>query len=65
VHDFLAFLAKPTIAATTLVAHRTVRCDLPTVAEVHVSPLIAQPTVDVGAADSPDSPVHTGMSGEL
>jgi hypothetical protein len=38
VHNFLPFLAKPTVAATTLVAHRIVRCDLPTVGEVHVSP---------------------------
>jgi hypothetical protein len=38
VHDFLPFLAKPTVVATALVAHRTIRCDLLTVAEVHVSP---------------------------
>jgi hypothetical protein len=38
VRDFLPFLAKPTVAATALVAHRTVRCDLPTVGEVHMSP---------------------------
>jgi hypothetical protein len=38
VHDLLPFLAKPTVAATTPVAHQTVRCGLPTVGEVHASP---------------------------
>jgi hypothetical protein len=36
--DFLPFLAKPTVAVTTPVAHRTVWCGLPTVGEVHTSP---------------------------
>jgi hypothetical protein len=35
--DFLPFLAKPTVASIDLVAHWTVRCDLPVVGEVHVS----------------------------
>jgi hypothetical protein len=38
VPDFLPFLVKPTVAATDRVAHRTVRCALVTVGEVHVSP---------------------------
>jgi hypothetical protein len=37
VRDFLPVLAKPTVAATTLVAHRTV-CALVTIGEVHASP---------------------------
>jgi hypothetical protein len=41
---FLPFLAKPTVAVTALVAHQTIWCDLP--------------TVGVGVADSPDSPVN-------
>jgi hypothetical protein len=38
VHDFLPFLAKPTVAATTLMAHQTVQCGLMTVGEVHALP---------------------------
>jgi hypothetical protein len=34
--DFLPFLAKPTVAATTLVAHQTVWCDLLTVGDLHM-----------------------------
>jgi hypothetical protein len=56
--DFLPFLAKPAIAATTLVAHRIVRCDLPTVGEVYVSPVDR-------TADSPDCPVCTEQPDEL
>jgi hypothetical protein len=41
-------------------AHRTVRRPLPTVGSATCLAQIAQPTVG-----SPDSPVHTGQSGEL
>ena len=38
VRDFLPFLVKLTVAATAPMAHRIVRCVLPTVGEVHASP---------------------------
>jgi hypothetical protein len=36
--DFLPFLAKPTIAAMTPLAHQKVQCSLVTIGEVHASP---------------------------
>src|SRR5688572_32773328 len=41
-------------------AHRTVRCFLPTVGSATCRAAIVRPTVG-----SPDSPVHTGQSGEF
>jgi hypothetical protein len=41
-------------------AHRTVRCSLPTIGSATCLARIARPTVG-----SPDSPVHTGQSGEF
>jgi hypothetical protein len=63
--DFLPFLAKPTAAATTLVAHRTDRCDVLTVVEVHMLPAdcVADRWHGHGwltgqSGGSPDSPVN-------
>jgi hypothetical protein len=36
--DFLPFLAQPTVATSGWLAHRTVRCPLPTVGAGHTSP---------------------------
>jgi hypothetical protein len=51
------------------VAHRIVRCGLVTVGSSHASPvdcaLISLSTVGAGAVGSPDSPAHTGQSGEF
>jgi hypothetical protein len=65
--DFFPYLAKPTVGdleqlahRTLSGAHRTVRCSLPTVGSATCPARIARPTVG-----SPDSPVHTGQSGEL
>jgi hypothetical protein len=38
VRDFLAFLAQPIVATSGWLAHRTVRCPLPTVGAGHASP---------------------------
>jgi hypothetical protein len=38
VRDLLPFLAHPTVAASGPLAHRTVRCPLPTVGAGHASP---------------------------
>jgi|SRR5688572_22843930 hypothetical protein len=59
VPDLLPFLAKPTIAPSVPLAHRTVRCDQLTVGSGHASP------VGAGAVGSPDSPVHTEQSSEF
>jgi hypothetical protein len=65
--DFFPSLAKPTVGTleplahqTLSGAHRTVRCPLPTVDSATCLARIARPTVG-----SPDSPMHTGQSGEL
>jgi hypothetical protein len=66
VRDLLPYLAKPTVVARVPLAHQTVRCDLVTVGASHKSPiycaLILLPTVGVGAAGSPDSPVNFSHS---
>jgi hypothetical protein len=49
--DPLPYLAKPTVGSSDLLAsgaHRTVRCDHPTVGSVTCRPLIAQATVGHG-----------------
>jgi hypothetical protein len=55
VPDLLPFLAKPTVGSSHLLvhrtlsgAHRTVRCDHPTVGSATCRPLIAQTTVGRG-----------------
>jgi hypothetical protein len=65
--DLFPYLAKPTVedpeplAHRTLSgAHRTVRCPLLAVGSATRRARITRPTVG-----SPDSPVHTGQSGEL
>jgi hypothetical protein len=76
VHDFFPCLVKPTVAAaiplaqrTVSGAHRIVCCGLVTVGSGHTSPvdcvLITLPTVGADTVGSPDSPVHTGQSGEF
>ena len=67
VHDCLSNKAQMTIAdswqlahRTLSSAHRTVRCPLPIVGSATCLARIARPTVG-----SPNSPVHTGQSGEL
>jgi hypothetical protein len=72
VPDLLPFLAKPTVEPSVPLAHRTlsgahqtVRCDQVTVGPGHVSPADSLPTVGAVVVSSPDSPVHTGQSGEL
>jgi hypothetical protein len=55
-HWHLGALAHRTLSG----AHRIVRCPLPTVGSAMCLARIARPTVG-----SPDSPVHTGQSGEL
>jgi hypothetical protein len=52
VRDLLPFLAHPTVADSRQLAHRTVRCPLPTVDAPTHRARIARPTVG-----SPDSPV--------
>jgi hypothetical protein len=65
VRDLLPFLAHPTVAASGPLAHRTVRCPLPTVGAGHASP--ADCAADRCAGDRwlteqfgapPDSPVN-------
>jgi hypothetical protein len=56
--DLLTKLAQMTVAVPWQLAHRTVRCTLPTVGAGHVSPAIARPTVALAAFGSPDSLVH-------
>jgi hypothetical protein len=65
VRDFLPILAQPTVAAPWQLAHRTVRCPLPTVGAGHASP--ADCVADHCAGDRwltgqsgapPDSPVN-------
>jgi hypothetical protein len=65
--DFLPSLAKPTLSAleplahrTLSGAHRTVQCPLLAVGSATCPARIARLTVG-----SPDSPVHTGQSGEF
>jgi hypothetical protein len=65
--DFFPSLAKPTVGGseplahrTLCGAHRTVRCPLLTVGSATRRAWITRPTVG-----SPDSPVHTGQSGEF
>jgi hypothetical protein len=48
VRDLFPFLAKPTIGSSDLLAHRTVRCDHPTVGSATCRPLIAQATIGRG-----------------
>jgi hypothetical protein len=73
VHDFLPFLATPTVVSTgpcgapdSPVAHQTVRCGLVTVGAGHASPanfvLIALSTVGAGAAGSPESLMNFSRS---
>jgi hypothetical protein len=54
--NLLPFLAKLTVAATTPLAHWTVRCGLVR------RPLIALPTVGAGATGSPDNLVNFSRS---
>jgi hypothetical protein len=61
---FLFWQSRP-LQLLTLVAHRTVRCDLLTVGWATCHPLIARSTVARGAAGTPDSLVHTRQSGKL
>jgi hypothetical protein len=65
--DYFPSLAKPTVGALEPLAHRTlsgahwtVWCPLLTVGSATCLARIARTTVG-----SPDSPVHTGQSGEL
>ena len=65
--DLLPKMAQPTVADLGAVgapdmsdAHRTVRCPLLAVGSATCRAQIARPTVG-----SPDSPVHTGQSGEF
>jgi hypothetical protein len=62
VRDFLPFLAQPTVAVFWHLAHRTVRCPLPTVGAGHASPvdLAADPYAGGRWLTSapPDSPVN-------
>jgi hypothetical protein len=65
--DFFPILAQPTVEDLEPLAHRTlsdahriVRCPLQTVGPATRHARIARPTVG-----SPDSPVHTGQSGEF
>jgi hypothetical protein len=61
VPDLLAFLARPTVEPSIPLVHRTLSgaTKLP-LAQATRRPLIALPTVGVGAVGSPDSPVHIG-----
>jgi hypothetical protein len=58
VRDLLPFLAQTTVAAPGPLAHRTVRCPLPTVGAATRRPWIARSTVALATVGSPDSPVH-------
>ena len=58
VRDLLPILAQTTVADSWQLAHRTVRCPLPTVGAPTRRARIARPTVALAAVGSPDSPVH-------
>jgi hypothetical protein len=58
--DFFPILAQPTVDDLEPLAHQTVRCTLQTIGPATRHARIARPTVG-----SPDSPVHTGQSGEF
>jgi hypothetical protein len=65
VRDLLPFLAHPTVADLRQLAHRTVRCPLPTVGAGHASPAdLATDRCDDGrwlsgrSGAPPDSPVN-------
>jgi hypothetical protein len=67
-----SFLAKPTVAPSVILAHRTlsgahrtVRCDQVIVGSGHVLPVDRGRPLAVGAVCSPDSSVRTGQSGEF
>jgi hypothetical protein len=55
--DLLPFLAQPTVGSSAWLAHRTVRCPLPTVGAGHASP------VDLAADHCVDGRWLTGQSG--
>jgi hypothetical protein len=57
VHDFFPFLAQPTLANLWQLAHRTVRCPLPTVGAGHTSP------TDLAADRCSSGRWFTGQSG--
>jgi hypothetical protein len=59
VPDLLPFLAKPTVAPSVPLAHRTVRCDQVTVGSAMCRPLTVMPTVGRGCR------WLTGQSGEF
>jgi hypothetical protein len=59
VHDLLPILAQMTVAESWQLAHRTVRCTLPTVGAGHVSP------ADCAADRCAGGRWLTGQSGEL
>jgi hypothetical protein len=59
VHNFLPFLAQPTVATSRWLAHRTVRCPQPTVGAGHASP------ADLAADRCAGGSWLTGQSGEL
>jgi hypothetical protein len=69
VRDFFPCLVKPTVAVAVPLAHQTVRCGLVIIGFGHASPvdcmLIALPTVGADVVGVPNSPVHTGQSGEF
>jgi hypothetical protein len=63
--NLLPFLAQTTVAASGQLAHRTVRCPLPTVGAGHASPADCATEVCTGdrwltgqSGAPPDSPVH-------
>jgi hypothetical protein len=65
VHDLLPFLAKSTVVAPSRLAHRTVRCLLPTVGAGHASPVDCAADRCAGgrwltgqSGAPPDSPVN-------
>jgi hypothetical protein len=65
VHDFLPILAQPTVAVPWQLAHRTVRCPLPTVGAGHASPVNCAAERCAGgrwltgqSGAPPDSPVN-------
>jgi hypothetical protein len=67
--DFLPYRAQPTVGPlgqlahrTLSGAHRTVRCDHPTVGSATCRPLIAHTTIAAGAVGSPNSPVHNRIA---
>jgi hypothetical protein len=60
VRDLLPFLAHPTVAASGQLAHRTVRCPLPTVGAGYASPTdcAANHWLTEQSGAPPDSPVN-------